>query len=140
MKEGDFRQHGAGLRAGRAIHVVVAEEDLRGGSAGSTVLRHVVRTDVDGGSRGLLRHLDGRGFRVGTGNGVALTFGGLNDQINAAVVGHRLVQLKGEGLALAHDGGKCEFWNKSFAKPVKFLKNMAKRAKIASLAILWGGG
>ena len=44
-----LRQHGAGLLAGAGVDEVVAEEDLRGRSAGGAVLGHVVRGDVDGG-------------------------------------------------------------------------------------------
>ena len=44
-----LRQHGAGLLAGAGVDEVVAEEDLRGRSAGGAVLGHVVRCDVDGG-------------------------------------------------------------------------------------------
>jgi len=36
---------------------------------------------------------------------VRLTLGGLDDQIDAAIVGQRLIQLEGEGVTLAHDGG-----------------------------------
>ena len=36
---------------------------------------------------------------------VGLSFGGLDDQVDAAIVGGGLVQLEGEGLALAGDGG-----------------------------------
>ena len=52
----DFCQHGAGFLAGAGVDVVVAEEDLRGRSAGGAVLGHVVRTDVDGLGCGLFQH------------------------------------------------------------------------------------
>lgn len=103
---GDFREHGAGLLAGAAVLIVVAEENLGGRSAGSAVLGHVIRTDVDGGSGWLLHHLDGRSIRVSAAYTVGLTFGGLNHEGDAAVVSEGLVQFEGEGLALAHDGGR----------------------------------
>ena len=40
-------QHGAGLLAGDAVDVVVAEENLRGSCTRGSVLGHVVGTDVD---------------------------------------------------------------------------------------------
>jgi len=40
---------------------------------------------------------------VGTGYAVGLAFGGLDDQVDTAVVGEGLVQLEGEGLTLAHE-------------------------------------
>ncbi len=101
----DFCQHGAGLLAGAGVDVVVAEEDLRGRSAGGAVLGHVVRTDVDGLGGGLFHELDAGGLGVGAGHTVRLAFGGLDDQVDAAVVGEGLVQLEGEGLTLADDGG-----------------------------------
>ena len=100
-----LRQHGAGLLAGRAVDVVVAEEDLRGGSAGGAELGHVVRVDVDGGVGGLFHKLDGRCLAVGTGYAIGLAFGGLDDQEDTAVVSELLVQLEGEGVTLADDGG-----------------------------------
>jgi hypothetical protein len=100
-----LRQHDLGLLAGAGVDVVVAEEDLRGGSAGGTVLGHVVGTDVDGGGGGLFHELDGSCLGVGAAHTVGLTFGGLNNQEDAAVVGEGLVQLEGEGVTLAHDGG-----------------------------------
>ena len=54
----DFCQHGAGLFAGAGVDVVVAEEDLRGRSAGGAVLGYVVRTDVDGIGGGLFYEPD----------------------------------------------------------------------------------
>ena len=50
---GGFSQHDARLLTGGVVDVVIAEEDLRGGSAGSAVLGHVIGTDVDGGISGL---------------------------------------------------------------------------------------
>ena len=43
---------------------------------------------------------------MGTAHTVGLTFGGLDDQEDSAVVGKSLVQLEGEGVNLAHDGGR----------------------------------
>ena len=40
---------------------------------------------------------------MGAGHTVRLAFGGLDDQVDAAVVGEGLVQLEGEGLTLAHE-------------------------------------
>ena len=100
-----LRQHGAGLLAGAGVDEVVAEEDLRGRSAGSAVLGHVVRADVDGIGCGLFHELDAGGLGVGASHTVGLSFGGLDDQVDAAVVGEGLVQLEGEGLTLADDGG-----------------------------------
>ena len=101
----DFGQHGAGLLAGAGVHEVVAEEDLRRSCARSTVFGHVVSTDVDGSGVRLLDHLDGNGLAVGTGHTIGLTLGGLDHEEDAAIVGKGLVQLEGEGLTLAHDGG-----------------------------------
>ena len=42
---------------------------------------------------------------MGAGDTVGLAFGGLDDQEDATVVGKGLVQLEGEGLTLADDGG-----------------------------------
>ena len=42
---------------------------------------------------------------MGANHTVGLTFGGLNHEVDAAVVGEGLVQLEGEGLTLADDGG-----------------------------------
>ena len=53
-----LRQHGAGLLAGAGVDEVVAEDNLRGRSAGGTVLGHVVRTDVDGIGGGLFYEPD----------------------------------------------------------------------------------
>ena len=102
---GGFSQHDARLLTGGAVDVVVAEEDLRGGSAGSTVLGYVVRTDVNGDGGGFLNQLDGGGFAVGAGDTVGLTFGGFNHEEDAAVVGKGLVELEGKGFSLADDGG-----------------------------------
>ena len=88
---------------GGAVDVVVAEEDLRGGSAGGAVLGHVVRTDVDGLGGGLFHELDAGSLGMGAGHTVGLAFGGLDDQVDAAVVGEGLVQLEGEGLTLADE-------------------------------------
>lgn len=103
---GGLRQHHARLLSGGGVYVVVAEENLRSRSAGSAVLGHVVGTDVDGGGGGLFDHLDGGSLAVGTAHTVGLTFGGLDDQEDSAVVGRNLIQLEGEGFTLAHDGGR----------------------------------
>ena len=100
-----LRQHGAGLLAGVAVDEVVAEEDLRRGGVGGAVLGHVLRADVDGGGIGLLHELHGGSLGAGAGHTVGLALGGLDDEIQAAVVGRLLVQLEGEGLTLAYDGG-----------------------------------
>ena len=42
---------------------------------------------------------------MGAAYAIGLTLGGLNHEEDAAVVGQGLVQLEGEGLTLAHDGG-----------------------------------
>ena len=42
---------------------------------------------------------------MGAGDAIGLTFGGLDDQEDAAVVGESLIQLEGKGVTLAHDGG-----------------------------------
>ena len=102
---GGFSQHDARLLTGGAVDIVVAEEYLRGGSAEGTVLGHVVGTDVDGGCGGFLNELDAGGLAVGAGDTVGLAFGGFDDQEDSAVVGKSLVQLEGEGVTLAHDGG-----------------------------------
>ena len=75
-----LRQHDLGLDAGAGVNQVVAEEDLRGGSAGSAVLGHVVGTDVDSGGGRLFHELDGGCGSVGTAHTVGLAFGGLDDQ------------------------------------------------------------
>ena len=62
---GGFRQHHARLLTGGGVDVVVAEENLRSRSAGSTVLGHVVGTDVDCGGSRLFDHLNGGGLAVG---------------------------------------------------------------------------
>ena len=95
-----LRKHGAGLLAGAGVDVVVAEENLRGRGAGSAVLGHVVRTDVDSIGGGLFHELDAGGLGMGAGDTVGLAFGGLDDQVDAAVVGEGLVQLEGEGVTL----------------------------------------
>lgn len=64
----DFCQHGAGLFAGAGVDVVVAEEDLRGRSAGSAVLGNVVCADVDGIGGGLFHELDAGCFGAGFGD------------------------------------------------------------------------
>ena len=43
---------------------------------------------------------------MGTAHAVGLTFGGLDDQEDTAIVGKSLVQLEGEGVTLAHDSGR----------------------------------
>lgn len=60
----------------------------------STVLGHVVGTDVDGGCGGFLNELDAGGLAVGTGDTVGLAFGGFDDQEDAAVVGEAWSSLK----------------------------------------------
>ena len=40
---------------------------------------------------------------MGAGHTVGLTFGGLNHEVDAAVIGEGLVQLEGEGLTLAYE-------------------------------------
>lgn len=102
---GGFSQHGAGLFADGAVDVVVAEEDYRGGGVGGAVLGHVVGVDVDGGIGGFLNELDAGSLAVGTGDTVGLAFGCLDHQEDATVVGKGLVELEGEGISLAHDGG-----------------------------------
>ena len=102
----DISQHHARLLTGGGVDVVVAEENLRSRSAGSAVLGHVIGTDVDCGGSGLFDHLDGGSLAVGTAHTVGLTFGGLDDQEDTAIVGKSLVQLEGEGVTLAHDGGR----------------------------------
>lgn len=89
-----LRQHHLGLDAGAGVNQVVAEEDLRGGSAGSTVLGHVVSTDVDCSGGRLFHELDGSCGSVGTAHTVGLAFGGLDDQEDAAVVSGSLVQAR----------------------------------------------
>ena len=69
------------------------------------MLGHIVRTDVDGGGVRLFDHLDGNGLGVCAGHTIGLPLGGLDHEEDATVVGERLVQLEGEGLTLAHDGG-----------------------------------
>ena len=98
-------QHHAGLLAGPGVDVVVAEEGLRGRSAGSAVLGHIVSTDVDDGGVWLLDQFHGGGLAVGAGHAVGLAFGSLNDQEDTAVVGDGLVQFEGEGVAAANHGG-----------------------------------
>lgn len=70
------------------------------------VLGHVVGVDVDSGIGGFLNELDAGGLAVGAGDTVGLAFGSFDDQENAAVVGEGLVELEGEGITLAHDGGR----------------------------------
>lgn len=102
----DIRQHHARFLTGGGVNVVVAEENLRCRGAGSTVLGHVVGSDVDCGGGRLFDHLDLCCLAVGTAHTFGLTFGGLNDQEDSAVVGKSLVQLEGKGFTLAHDGGR----------------------------------
>ncbi len=61
--------------------------------------------NVDGGIGGFLNEFDAGGLSVGAGDTVGLAFGGLDDQEDATVVGKGLVELEGEGVTLAHDGG-----------------------------------
>ena len=42
---------------------------------------------------------------MGAAYAIGLTFGGFDDQEDAAVISESLVQLEGKGIALAHDGG-----------------------------------
>lgn len=77
---GGLRQHHTRLLTGGGVDVVVAEENLRSRSAGSSVLGHVVGTDVDCGGGRLFDHLDGGSLAVGTAHTVGLTFGGHDDQ------------------------------------------------------------
>ena len=100
-------KHGLGLDAGAGVHQVVAEEDLRRCGAGGTILGHIVGTDVDGSGSGLFDELDGSGLAVSTADAVGLAFGSLDDQVDATVVSGSLVQLEGEGVTLAHDGGRA---------------------------------
>lgn len=102
----DIRQQHARLLTGGGVDVVVAEENLRYRGAGSTVLGHVVGSDVDCGGGRFFDHLDLCCLAVGTAHTFGLTFGGLNDQEDSAVVGKSLIQLEGEGFTLAHDGGR----------------------------------
>ena len=61
-------QHDTGLLAGCTVDQVVAEEDLRRCSAGSTVLGGIVGRDVHGrGGRGG-DHLDGHSLAVSAGH------------------------------------------------------------------------
>ena len=71
---------------------------------------HVVGADIHGSGGGLLDHLDGNGLAVGAAYTIGLTLGGLNNQEDAAVVGQRLIQLEGESVTLAHDGGAARGW------------------------------
>ena len=69
------------------------------------MLGDVVGADVHiGGGRGG-DQFDLYGLAVGAGDNVGLAFGGLDDQEDAAVVSEGLVQLEGEGVTLADDGG-----------------------------------
>ena len=118
-----LRRHHLGLDAGAGVNQVVAEEYLRGGSAGSAVLGHVVSTDVDGGGCGFIHELDGGRGSVSTAHTVGLAFGGLDDQEDAAVVSGSLVRwpsVRGgvrESLAdllrqsLPAKGGKVGCWS-----------------------------
>lgn len=54
---------------------------------------------------GFLNELDAGGLAVGAGDTVGLSFGGFDDQEDSAVVGEGLVELEGEGVTLAYDGG-----------------------------------
>ena len=64
---------------------------------------YVGGADVLDGGVGFVDHGDGDGLGVGAGDAVALAFGGLDDELDAAVVGEGLVQLEGEGVTLADD-------------------------------------
>ena len=59
-----LRRHHLGLDAGAGVNQVVAEEYLRGGSAGSAVLGHVVSTDFDCGGAALFHMVVTFGFTV----------------------------------------------------------------------------
>ena len=97
-------QHGTGLLAGCTVDQVVAEEDLRRCSAGSTVLGGIVGRDVHGrGGRGG-DHLDGHSLAVGAGHTVGLAFGGLDDELQVGHVRRDTGQRESEGTALAGDG------------------------------------
>lgn len=100
-------KHGLGLDTGAGVHQVVAEEDLRHCSTGCSILGHVVGTDVDRGGGGFLDELDGSSFAVSAADAIGMTFGSLDDQVDAAVVSGSLIELEGEGLSLAHDGGSA---------------------------------
>ena len=90
-------QHGTGLLAGCTVDQVVAEEDLRRCSAGSTVLGGIVGRDVHGrGGRGG-DHLDGHSLAVGAGHTVGLAFGGLDDELQVGHVRRDTGQREGEG-------------------------------------------
>ena len=73
--------------------------------AGGAVLGHVVGVNVDGGIGGFLNEVDVGGIAVGAGDTVGLAFGGFNHQEDATVVSESLIELKGEGVTLADDGG-----------------------------------
>ena len=59
-----LRQHDLRLDADAGVNLVVAEEDLRRGSAGSAVLGHVVSTDVDCGGAAPFHMVVTLGFTV----------------------------------------------------------------------------
>ena len=61
--------------------------------------------NVDGGIGGFLNEVDVGGLAVGAGDTVGLAFGGFNHQEDATVVSESLIELKGEGVTLADDGG-----------------------------------
>ena len=97
--------HGDGGLAGGGVHVEVTEEDLGSTGAQDTLAGFVVGLDVNGGIGGLFHGLDLGGLAVAAAHAVALAFGGLDDKVDAAIVGDGLVQLEGERGAGADDGG-----------------------------------
>ena len=101
----DHGLHGNGGIAGGGVHVEILEEDLRGACAQDTLGRFVVGLDVDGSIGGLFNSLDLGGLSVAEAHTVALAFGSLDDEVDAAVVGDGQVQLEGERGAGADDGG-----------------------------------
>lgn len=98
-------KHDTGLFAGGAVHKVEAEEHLGGSCAQGAVLGHILCSNVNHCIAGFLNELDGHGLVVGAGHTVGLAFGSLNDQEDATIVVEVLVQLEGEHVAVAHDGG-----------------------------------
>ena len=101
----DHGLHGDGGLAGGRVHVEVLEEDLRSPGAQDTLGGFVVGLDVDGSIGGLFHGLDLGGLAITAAHAVALAFGHLDDEVDAAVVGDGLVQFEGERGAGADDGG-----------------------------------
>lgn len=101
----DHGLHRDGGLAGGGVHIEVLEEDLRSACAQDTLGRFVVGLDVDGSIGGLFNSLDLGGLSVAAAHAVALAFGSLDDEVDAAVVGNGLVQFEGERGAGADDGG-----------------------------------